>query len=158
MDIYSKTSDTFKFKYKQLSAAEKSNSLESCEALYDYQNALLKEHDNNPNNSKYKKAIAVFRKEENISSGYFRKKVSVGGVLRKTPSNEIRSLDIHNIYKQYCAPKKEKIISPPKPTYKELEAENSKLKEQLAELQARREKDHEEFERHAKKIMARISA
>ncbi|CAB4162665.1 hypothetical protein UFOVP787_84 [uncultured Caudovirales phage] len=168
MDIYSLTNQ-----YKQTIANETDSSLRSCELLYEIQSVLLDQHDNNSHNKQYQKAIAAFRKDVGISKALFNKRVAVGSALIKADtSNEIRTMSVDAIYKQFCLPPKT-----PKPVkekvdwelkYKELkkelekqeaelEAENSKLKEQLAELQARREKDHEEFERHAKKIMARMS-
>jgi hypothetical protein len=123
-NIYSLTEQ-----YKETVAKETDASLHSCELLYDIQSTLLKTHNNNVNDKKYKKAIGAFRDEVNISKPYFNKKIAVGAALRKAASigdNLIRSMDINTIYKTYCAPPKQK--KEPTPTV------NWKLKyEQLQE-------------------------
>lgn len=111
MDIYTLTTE-----YKNEVATETNASLRSCELLYQIQSALLTKYDNNTNNAKYKKEIALFRKDNNISKTQFNKRIAVGATLiRFASSNELRSLSIDAIYKQYCTtpktpkPKTEKI-------------------------------------------------
>ena len=144
-DIYSLTSE-----YKQVVASESNASLRSCEILYQIQSTLLKQHDNNPNNSKYKKEIAKIRQDIGVTRTQMMKDIAVGKALIQVyaSSNEIREMNKTAIYKQYCAPPK--TPKPPKEKinwqqkYEQLQAEYAK---QAAALLRKYEATKEELDR-----------
>ncbi len=129
-DIYTLTTE-----YKNEVANETNASLRSCELLYQIQSTLLTKYDNNTNNAKYKKEIALFRKDNDISKTQFNKRVSVGATLiRFASSNELRTLSIDAIYKQYCTTPKESKPKEPKIDYK------NKYEQQLRMIEYIRDK------------------
>lgn len=125
--------------YKEVVLKESSASLDSCELLYKIQSEMLAQVDGNTHNKFYQKAIAKFRKETGLSKAQFNEDVAVGKFLSIDRSsgrlNSTRSMTKKQIYKQYCAPPKPKLVKDtgPKINYKneynKLTEENQALKQ-----------------------------